>query len=70
MPPHADCANEGTTVDMYTSRFGTSYSKGTCMKSCYQEKFISVCGCALPFYLVPAGANVCTMEHGNTCKCE
>ncbi|ESP00693.1 hypothetical protein LOTGIDRAFT_157983 [Lottia gigantea] len=62
-PPHSDCANIGTTDDLYQLHSAYDYSKISCMKSCYQELIIDECGCESPVYYVVNKAGVCNMTN-------
>ncbi|RUS89854.1 hypothetical protein EGW08_002384 [Elysia chlorotica] len=68
-PPHGVCAKKGTIDDYYSKHIGTSYSKLSCLKSCYQNNIMAQCGCAVPFYFVPPKADVCNMLNKTTEWC-
>ncbi|GFO34209.1 amiloride-sensitive sodium channel subunit gamma [Plakobranchus ocellatus] len=68
-PPHGVCAERGSVTDYYSKYLGTSYSKLSCLKSCYQNNIMEVCGCAVPFYFVPPSAIVCNMLDNVTENC-
>ncbi|KAK3768071.1 hypothetical protein RRG08_045889 [Elysia crispata] len=68
-PPHGVCAERGDITDYYSKYLGSTYSKLSCLKSCYQDNMMSECGCAVPFYFVPPDAKVCNMLNKSTEWC-
>lgn len=68
-PPHGICSKKGDIPDFYNTYVGTTYSKLSCLKSCYQQNIIEECGCAVPFYFVPPEATVCNMLINSTEWC-
>ncbi|XP_041368150.1 degenerin-like protein asic-1 [Gigantopelta aegis] len=67
--PHGTCASEGTEPDLYMTYQNTTYSKLSCMKSCYQRIILENCGCAVPFFYVVNWTNGCNMSDPETEMC-
>ncbi|XP_041375089.1 degenerin-like protein asic-1 [Gigantopelta aegis] len=67
--PHGSCAIEGKEPDLYVLYKNTTYSKLSCMKSCYQRLSILHCGCAVPFFYVVGETNICDMTKTDKEKC-
>ncbi|XP_052701236.1 degenerin unc-8-like [Crassostrea angulata] len=72
-PQHGNCSKNPTVVDDYMDKYGFTYHKRTCLKSCYQQTLIQLCNCACPNFLVPQNyTNICdfTNETISTCTSE
>ncbi|XP_021348423.1 acid-sensing ion channel 1-like isoform X2 [Mizuhopecten yessoensis] len=68
-PPHASCADHGVKTNYYQEKFDTIYTKQPCLKSCYQDTIIARCDCAVPYYMIPAGASVCDVSNHSIANC-
>ncbi|XP_076465407.1 epithelial sodium channel subunit gamma-like [Babylonia areolata] len=60
-PPHGTCNAAGSGSDLYVQTRNSTYSKLSCLKSCYQNIAITHCNCSLPIYIIPEGSTVCNM---------
>ncbi|CAL1535321.1 unnamed protein product, partial [Lymnaea stagnalis] len=60
-PPHGECGDTPKTTDYYVKHLGTSLSKLSCLKSCYQDIIIEYCNCAVPFFFLVENVTVCNL---------
>lgn len=68
-PQHGNCSKNPTVVDDYMDKYGFTYHKRTCLKSCYQQTLIQLCNCACPNFLVPQNyTNICDFTNETICK--
>lgn len=69
-PPHGACNDElGYQHDMYALNSNASYSKLSCLKSCYQAIVERHCNCSVPSYYVVNRDNVCNMTDDIVSTC-
>ncbi|KAK0046492.1 amiloride-sensitive sodium channel subunit beta [Biomphalaria pfeifferi] len=68
-PPHGTCSESQMTTDYYAKYKGTTLSKLSCLKSCYQDLILETCKCAAPFYYITENVTVCNMANNVTEQC-
>ncbi|NXG71858.1 SCNNB protein, partial [Baryphthengus martii] len=62
--PYSDCTNNGSDVPVRNlySQYNTSYSIQACLRSCFQNHMIELCGCGHYMFPLPEGVNYCNNE--------
>ncbi|KFP30965.1 Amiloride-sensitive sodium channel subunit beta, partial [Colius striatus] len=62
--PYSDCTNNGSDVPVKNlySQYNTSYSIQACLRSCFQNHMIEICGCGHYMFPLPEGVNYCNNE--------
>ncbi|XP_059174131.1 amiloride-sensitive sodium channel subunit beta-like [Physella acuta] len=68
-PPHGVCGYEAKTTDYYVHYLGTSHSKLSCLKSCYQDIIMEYCACAVTFFYIIPNVTICNMTDPITENC-
>ncbi|KAK7116105.1 hypothetical protein V1264_001848 [Littorina saxatilis] len=68
-PPHGTCDYRGSTTDLYTKNYNTTYSKLSCLKSCYQTIVNRYCNCSWPMYYISDTTNVCNLTDHTVDTC-
>ncbi|XP_048735212.2 degenerin unc-8-like [Ostrea edulis] len=69
-PIHGNCSKNPTIVDEYMKRYDYSYTKRTCMKSCYQHTLMTDCNCACSNFIVPKNyTSICDFNNETTSIC-
>ncbi|XP_009284780.1 PREDICTED: amiloride-sensitive sodium channel subunit beta isoform X2 [Aptenodytes forsteri] len=62
--PYSDCTMNGSDVPVKNlySQYNTSYSIQACLRSCFQNHMIEICGCGHYMFPLPEGVNYCNNE--------
>ncbi|NWQ96819.1 SCNNB protein, partial [Burhinus bistriatus] len=62
--PYSDCTTNGSDVPIKNlySQYNTSYSIQACLRSCFQNHMIEICGCGHYMFPLPEGLNYCNNE--------
>ncbi|NXS90932.1 SCNNB protein, partial [Jacana jacana] len=62
--PYSDCTMNGSDVPVKNlySQYNTSYSIQACLRSCFQNHMIEICGCGHYMFPLPDGVNHCNNE--------
>ncbi|NXE94052.1 SCNNB protein, partial [Menura novaehollandiae] len=62
--PYSDCTMNGSDVPVKNlySQYNTSYSIQACLRSCFQNHMVEICGCGHYMFPLPAGVNYCNNE--------
>ncbi|NXP47267.1 SCNNB protein, partial [Heliornis fulica] len=62
--PYSDCTMNGSDVPVKNlySQYNTSYSIQACLRSCFQNHMIEICGCGHYMFPLPEGINYCNNE--------
>ncbi|NXS55549.1 SCNNB protein, partial [Brachypteracias leptosomus] len=62
--PYSDCTNNGSDVPVRNlySQYNTSYSIQACLRSCFQNHMVEICGCGHYMFPLPEGVNYCNNE--------
>ncbi|NXD66905.1 SCNNB protein, partial [Eolophus roseicapillus] len=62
--PYSDCTMNGSDVPVKNlySEYNTSYSIQACLRSCFQNDMIEICGCGHYMFPLPQGVNYCNNE--------
>ncbi|NXN31122.1 SCNNB protein, partial [Nycticryphes semicollaris] len=62
--PYSDCTMNGSDVPVTNlySQYNTSYSIQACLRSCFQNHMIEICGCGHYMFPLPNGVNYCNNE--------
>ncbi|XP_030340436.1 amiloride-sensitive sodium channel subunit beta [Strigops habroptila] len=62
--PYSDCTMNGSDVPVKNlySQYNTSYSIQACLRSCFQNDMIEICGCGHYMFPLPPGVNYCNNE--------
>ncbi|KFQ48519.1 Amiloride-sensitive sodium channel subunit beta, partial [Nestor notabilis] len=62
--PYSDCTMNGSDVPVKNlySQYNTSYSIQACLRSCFQNDMIEICGCGHYMFPLPQGVNYCNNE--------
>ncbi|KAK7496042.1 hypothetical protein BaRGS_00012743 [Batillaria attramentaria] len=68
-PKHGSCDDSATSADVYAASLNTSYSKLSCLKSCYRLIAQRHCNCSMPIYYVEDRESVCDMADDEVDAC-
>ncbi|NXL78851.1 SCNNB protein, partial [Leptocoma aspasia] len=62
--PYSDCTMNGSDVPVKNlySQYNTSYSIQACLRSCFQNHMVEICGCGHYMFPLPEGVNYCNNE--------
>uniref|UniRef100_A0A663LUP5 Epithelial sodium channel subunit beta n=1 Tax=Athene cunicularia TaxID=194338 RepID=A0A663LUP5_ATHCN len=62
--PYSDCTMNGSDVPVKNlySQYNTSYSIQACLRSCFQNHMMEICGCGHYMFPLPEGVNYCNNE--------
>ncbi|NWR47010.1 SCNNB protein, partial [Regulus satrapa] len=62
--PYSDCTMNGSDVPVKNlySQYNTSYSIQACLRSCFQNHMVEICGCGHYLFPLPEGVNYCNNE--------
>ncbi|NWI42980.1 SCNNB protein, partial [Picathartes gymnocephalus] len=62
--PYSDCTMNGSDVPVRNlySQYNTSYSIQACLRSCFQNHMVEICGCGHYLFPLPEGVNYCNNE--------
>ncbi|NXO61588.1 SCNNB protein, partial [Phainopepla nitens] len=62
--PYSDCTMNGSDVPVRNlySQYNTSYSIQACLRSCFQNHMVEICGCGHYMFPLPEGVNYCNNE--------
>ncbi|XP_064376055.1 amiloride-sensitive sodium channel subunit beta isoform X2 [Dromaius novaehollandiae] len=62
--PYSDCTMNGSDVPVENlySEYNTSYSIQACLRSCFQNRMVEICGCGHYMFPLPEGVNFCNNE--------
>ncbi|NXD40716.1 SCNNB protein, partial [Copsychus sechellarum] len=62
--PYSDCTVNGSDVPVQNlySQYNTSYSIQACLRSCFQNHMVEICGCGHYMFPLPEGVNYCNNE--------
>ncbi|NXE66256.1 SCNNB protein, partial [Calcarius ornatus] len=62
--PYSDCTVNGSDVPVKNlySQYNTSYSIQACLRSCFQNHMVEICGCGHYMFPLPEGVNYCNNE--------
>ncbi|NXT10006.1 SCNNB protein, partial [Prunella fulvescens] len=62
--PYSDCTLNGSDVPVKNlySQYNTSYSIQACLRSCFQNHMVEICGCGHYMFPLPEGVNYCNNE--------
>ncbi|NXX96045.1 SCNNB protein, partial [Centropus bengalensis] len=62
--PYSDCTMNGSDVPVKNlySQYNTSYSIQACLRSCFQNHMVEICGCGHYMFPLPEGVNYCSNE--------
>ncbi|NWQ62223.1 SCNNB protein, partial [Neopipo cinnamomea] len=62
--PYSDCTMNGSDVPVKNlySQYNTSYSIQACLRSCFQNHMVEICGCGHYMFPLPKGVNYCNNE--------
>ncbi|NWH37106.1 SCNNB protein, partial [Chloropsis hardwickii] len=62
--PYSDCTVNGSDVPVRNlySQYNTSYSIQACLRSCFQNHMVEICGCGQYMFPLPEGVNYCNNE--------
>ncbi|KFW84543.1 Amiloride-sensitive sodium channel subunit beta, partial [Manacus vitellinus] len=62
--PYSDCTINGSDVPVKNlySQYNTSYSIQACLRSCFQNHMVEICGCGHYMFPLPKGVNYCNNE--------
>ncbi|NXN07531.1 SCNNB protein, partial [Indicator maculatus] len=63
--PYSDCTNNGSDVPVKNlySQYNTSYSIQACLRSCFQNHMVEICGCGHYLFPLPEGVNYCNNDN-------
>ncbi|KAJ8304243.1 hypothetical protein KUTeg_017826 [Tegillarca granosa] len=67
--PHGKCSSHADFDDLYMKQYNVSYGKRSCLKSCYQEKFLTKCSCVVPWYKMPPNSKLCNYTDEDVSEC-
>ncbi|KAH9518436.1 Amiloride-sensitive sodium channel subunit beta [Bulinus truncatus] len=68
-PPHGVCGDSLLTTDYYAKYKGTTPTKLSCLKSCFQDLILERCNCVVPYYYIQDNVTVCDMNATETETC-
>ncbi|NXO82991.1 SCNNB protein, partial [Sitta europaea] len=62
--PYSDCTMNGSDVPVRNlySQYNTSYSIQACLRSCFQNHMVQICGCGHYMFPLPEGVTYCNNE--------
>uniref|UniRef100_A0A8D2QES8 Epithelial sodium channel subunit beta n=1 Tax=Zonotrichia albicollis TaxID=44394 RepID=A0A8D2QES8_ZONAL len=62
--PYSDCTLNGSDVPVRNlySQYNTSYSIQACLRSCFQNHMVEICGCGHYMFPLPEGVSYCNNE--------
>ncbi|NXT67707.1 SCNNB protein, partial [Chaetops frenatus] len=62
--PYSDCTMNGSDIPVKNlySQYNTSYSIQACLRSCFQNHMVEICGCGHYMFPLPEGVNYCNNE--------
>ncbi|NXY37707.1 SCNNB protein, partial [Pomatorhinus ruficollis] len=62
--PYSDCTMNGSDVPVRNlySQYNTSYSIQACLRSCFQNHMVEICGCGHYMFPLPEGVTYCNNE--------
>ncbi|NXB15953.1 SCNNB protein, partial [Rhagologus leucostigma] len=62
--PYSDCTMNGSDVPVKNlySQYNTTYSIQACLRSCFQNHMVEICGCGHYMFPLPEGVNYCNNE--------
>ncbi|NXI28147.1 SCNNB protein, partial [Sterrhoptilus dennistouni] len=62
--PYSDCTMNGSDVPVKNlySQYNTSYSIQACLRSCFQNHMVEICGCGHYMFPLPEGVTYCNNE--------
>ncbi|NXR78314.1 SCNNB protein, partial [Pycnonotus jocosus] len=62
--PYSDCTMNGSDVPVKNlySQYNTSYSIQACLRSCFQNHMVEICGCGHYMFPLPEGVSYCNNE--------
>ncbi|NWU00405.1 SCNNB protein, partial [Urocynchramus pylzowi] len=62
--PYSDCTVNGSDVPVKNlySQYNTSYSIQACLRSCFQNHMVQICGCGHYMFPLPEGENYCNNQ--------
>ncbi|KFQ27416.1 Amiloride-sensitive sodium channel subunit beta, partial [Mesitornis unicolor] len=62
--PYSDCTMNGSDVPVKNlySQYNTSYSIQACLRSCFQNHMVEICGCGHYMFPLPEGVNYCNND--------
>ncbi|KAM4892083.1 epithelial sodium channel subunit beta [Sylvia borin] len=62
--PYSDCTMNGSDIPVKNlySQYNTSYSIQACLRSCFQNHMVEICGCGHYMFPLPEGVTYCNNE--------